>query len=466
MFKLLAIALASIAICGSANAGYAQLAPPGGWGPGTYAPSANDASYGRIIYSPNGPTANVGGQAVKMPAAYRLAANAPRVAAAAIFLNPYVRAGVAIASWLGLAKLVWDAVNQKWVSTDNLNGYPVSDGYTYRINAASVDSGIHYSASSACSAWIAAAIAYDGIQRTQTGSANLSCSWTGSPWPNGASLGISRTAASSCPVGWYVTPAGCVQTPPPKPLTQKEFEDALSPKPMPERVPQELPQPTPLPIETPSPWINPEPGPSPAHRPLFVPTGDPVPNPNYDPNAPASPENQPWYQPGTRIVPSPTADQPWRVDYRPVDRPQPTSQPNPNPQPGTDPTDKPKPEDQQDLCQKNPNIVACENGDVNDSPLPEIPTLYERKYPDGLIGIWNQKSQLIKQASMFTLASQLMPTSLNAGACPAWQIDLNFASWAAYGVHNVAPECWVWDVAKTIILISALLLARALVFGG
>lgn len=458
MFKLLAIAAASVAICGSANAGYAQLAPPGGWGPGTYAPSANDASYGRIIYSPNGPTANVGGQAVKMPAAYRLAANAPRVAAAAIFLNPYVRAGVAIASWLGLAKLVWDAANNRWVQQDT-SGSIQSTGVRYsgpgQVYVDSPWDACRQYTGSGFSDW---AVYQSGTQ--------VICTFKKDGQSYFSSALKTYASGQTCPTGWWITPAGCVQTPQPKQVTQKEFEDALAPQPMPERVPQELPQPTPLPIETPSPWINPEPGPSPAHRPLFVPTGDPVPNPNYDPNAPASPENQPWYQPGTRIVPSPTADQPWRVDYRPVDRPQPTPQPNPNPQPGTDPTDKPKPEDQQDLCQKNPNIVACENGDVNDSPLPEVPKLYERKYPDGLIGIWNQKSQLIKQASMFTLASQLMPTSLNAGVCPAWQIELNFARWASYGAHNVAPPCWIWDVAKTIILISALLLARALVFGG
>lgn len=101
-----------------------------------------------------------------------------------------------------------------------------------------------------------------------------------------------------------------------------------------------------------------------------------------------------------------------------------------------------------------------------DTPLGDIPKLYERKYPDGLVGIWNQKSEQIKQTSTFTLAEQLMPTSLTSGSCPAWVIPLNFASWAGYGEHDFAPPCWIWDVAKTIIIISALMLARALIFGG
>lgn len=101
-----------------------------------------------------------------------------------------------------------------------------------------------------------------------------------------------------------------------------------------------------------------------------------------------------------------------------------------------------------------------------DSPLGEVPKLYERKYPDGLVGIWNQKSEIIKQSSAFTLASQLMPTTLTAGTCPSWNINLEFSWWSSYGEHNVAPPCWIWDVAKGIIIISALMLARSLIFGG
>ncbi len=101
-----------------------------------------------------------------------------------------------------------------------------------------------------------------------------------------------------------------------------------------------------------------------------------------------------------------------------------------------------------------------------DMPLGEVPKLYERKYPEGLVGIWNQKSQQIKESAVFTLAAELMPTGLTTGNCPSWPINLDFAWWASYGERDVAPPCWIWDVAKTIIIISALLLARSLIFGG
>lgn len=102
-----------------------------------------------------------------------------------------------------------------------------------------------------------------------------------------------------------------------------------------------------------------------------------------------------------------------------------------------------------------------------DTPLGPIPTLYERKYPDGLTGIWNTKSAELKATPLFSLADQLMPTGLAAGSCPSWQLDLAFGSaFGDYGIRDVSPPCWIWDIAKVIIIASALILARALVFGG
>lgn len=350
--KLIAAVVLSFA--GTAHAGYAQARPPPGWSPGTYAPAANDSVFGPVIHSPNGPTTTAGGQAVKMPAAYRLAANAPRFAAAAIFAHPYVRTGVAIASWLGLARLVWDAANSRWTTTSEQN---------------ELSTGRQYSVSGFTETWkntkeAACALAHAQYAQLFPGEVLSSysvngnaCYWTANGRPSGGGF---KERGSSCPVGWYVTPAGCVQTAQPKDVNKQDFEDALSRNPMPERVPLELPQPTPLPIEH-QPFINPLPGPNPQHLPRFVPSGDPVPNPNYDPNAAPGPNNQPYTQPGIRIVPSPTPSQPWRVDQQPVNRPQPDGTPKPNPdaEPGTNPADKPKPEEQQSLCEKHPDIVAC-----------------------------------------------------------------------------------------------------------
>ena len=76
-------------------------------------------------------------------------------------------------------------------------------------------------------------------------------------------------------------------------------------------------------------------------------------------------------QPGIRIVPSPTIAEPWRVDVQPVSRPKPT--PDPATDPENEPGDKPSDQEEQpDLCEKYPDIVACKTlgGPVEAKPVP------------------------------------------------------------------------------------------------
>lgn len=348
------VALALLALGTSAHAGYAQLATPPGFGgtPAgwTYAASsANDSVFGRVIHQPNGLKVPVPGTSTTMPASYRLAANAPRIAAAAIFAMPQVRTAVAIAGWLITAKVVYDAATNTWHEKGQLIDF---DGYEYIIGFP----GATWTTSkeAACSAYVS----YLGSGWYSAGSDPM-CR---AEHPNGSAAHVyptsRQTQSSQCPIGWTLTPAGCLSPA----INQPRFEELLNPAnspgwPMPERVPLELPPGTPLPVEPPV--INPEPGPNPQPRPRFVPTGDPVQNPNYDPNAQPSPENQPYIQPGVRVKPSPTPQEPLRVDLEPVNVPKPTPEPTPETD-TTEPGTQPKPEEQQSLCEKHPDIVACQ----------------------------------------------------------------------------------------------------------
>lgn len=104
--------------------------------------------------------------------------------------------------------------------------------------------------------------------------------------------------------------------------------------------------------------------------------------------------------------------------------------------------------------------------DVTDTPLPEQPKLYTPKYPNGLEGVWAQQKANLTSTPLANLVSRLMPSVGTSGTCPVMNIDFNLAGWADFGVRDVAPPCYVWDWGRLIILVSALLLARALIFGG
>ncbi len=107
-----------------------------------------------------------------------------------------------------------------------------------------------------------------------------------------------------------------------------------------------------------------------------------------------------------------------------------------------------------------------EQEQVADSPLGPLPKLYEQKYPDGLSGVWTQRSQDFKSSGLFSLAQQMMPTSLNGGSCPNFNLDLSIGPWADYGTHEVPMPCWIWDTCKYILLLMAAVSARRIVFGG
>lgn len=356
------VTVALLALGTSAYGGYAQLATPPGFGGNpagwTYAASsANDSVFGRVIHQPNGLKVPVPGTSTTMPASYRLAANAPRIAAAAIFLNPYVRTAVSIATWLGAAAITYNALSGKWEAVEDGE---VSTGFEYTFDYSAT--GWHPSLTTAANARLAYLKNSQASNVTRTlNSCNTEtrvCQFSYSA--PGMSFNYEETAAiqaAQCPPGSVKTPAGCRLTQTREITTPEEMGEILSPKPMPERVPLELPPGTPLPVDPPV--INPEPGPNPQPRPRFVPTGDPVQNPNYDPNAQPSPENQPYIQPGVRVKPSPTPQEPLRVDLEPVNVPKPTPDPTPETD-TTEPGTQPKPEDQQSLCEKHPDIVACQ----------------------------------------------------------------------------------------------------------
>lgn len=381
-YKALTLAL-FLSLGTSAHAGYAQAKPPSGWSPsGFTGPAANNPSY-----YPGGvrttASINVGGKAVTMPANLRFSANAPRFAGAVLFANPYIRGAAAIAGWLGVAGLVYDAASGLWKREGEDTENHLSSGLEYHSD---YNGGSNYMAwfptpGQACEsgisnvASIAGWFSYEISSITETYCAVTVVTREGhNPIDTGFRI-FSRP--SSCPSGWYVTPAGCVQTPPAKTVNEEEFLDALTQHPMPAEVPRYIP--APLPVELPE------------MPPAFVPTGNPVPNPDYNPQADPSPENQPYKQPGVRIVPTPTPSSPWQVDLQPVNRASETPDPKPEPEigqlpePGTNPGSGNGPETggpgttppgqtiaSPGLCDKYPDILACQTiEEPEEEELPE-----------------------------------------------------------------------------------------------
>lgn len=389
------IAASLLSLSGLACAGYAQATPPKGWVPppaGSGAPggfvgtsAANTATFIQNTVRTNA-SLNVGGRIVTIPAQFRFAQNASRYAAAAIMRHPYIRTAAAVASWLGVAGLIYDEISGLWTSFDT--DYPQSEGVKYCIGGTIRDSQdkcykgypVYYDPVSALNALHQLCeLEYPGrcsIVGDQV-SYRINSStvrYRGlSPFP----------AASECPAGWYVTPAGCVQNPSPKTITEEEAIEELTRHPMPEEIPNWVPEP--LPVELPS------------FPPFFVPSSEPRVNPNYNPELPASPDNAPYYQPGVEVKPAPTASTPWQVSITPQNQPvvDPTqvgSETRPLPEgsgggSGGGSETKP-PEAADDFCARNPGVIACQTleHENDDTELPEKAIEFEFDLISGFSG--------------------------------------------------------------------------------
>lgn len=97
---------------------------------------------------------------------------------------------------------------------------------------------------------------------------------------------------------------------------------------------------------------------------------------------------------------------------------------------------------------------------------PGQPDLYKSKYPDGISGVWSAKTSEIKSAPISNLVGDLMPKVADGGTPPTWIIDLDMGGIGNFGQRDISPPSWLWGVLKAITILSALLLARRLVFGG
>lgn len=367
--------IAALALLGAlhvpAHALYVQATPPAGWSAGggaggsvTGTKTAINSMFSTGSVSTSA-SLNMGGRNVALPASLRFASNAPRVAATAIMLNPYLRGAATIAGWLGLASLAYDQLSGTWSAPDTSS--PVSTGVEWygpgnpgKYFPTLAQAGAHHAS------WLNTLNGYNRFSVSGTGQSSYTL--YDSTYKTYTTENAS-SRPSNCPSGWYVTPAGCVQTPNPKTVTPEQAVEEIIKHPMPAEVPKHIP--VPLPVEQPN------------IQPVFIPTGDPVKNPNFNPSEAPSPSNPPQVQPGVEVKPAPTPGSPWQVETTPVNRPveDPTATPGrdpvPLPSPGGSGTGTPppenKPQETPGLCDLYPNIIACMDAGQADE-LPDLPT--------------------------------------------------------------------------------------------
>lgn len=118
-------------------------------------------------------------------------------------------------------------------------------------------------------------------------------------------------------------------------------------------------------------------------------------------------------------------------------------------------------------CDKHPDSLACEDmGTPTQTDNLAQPTLYERKYPDGIQGVWTaRRSELMGSPLGALLTKFTTVPQLGNSACPSFELPAGNVLGMSMG-GSITPPCWIWPAIKAVLIISACFLARSLIFGG
>lgn len=100
----------------------------------------------------------------------------------------------------------------------------------------------------------------------------------------------------------------------------------------------------------------------------------------------------------------------------------------------------------------------------SDPDMPKITELYKQKYPNGVSGVWQQKSEALKQTAFMRSLATLVP-SVSSGSCPSFSLNTN-NGWVNGGEQAIPVPCWVYSFIRAVILLTAVFFARSIVFGG
>jgi len=109
-------------------------------------------------------------------------------------------------------------------------------------------------------------------------------------------------------------------------------------------------------------------------------------------------------------------------------------------------------------------LNTCDDDEAG--TMPEQPTLYEKKYPDGIEGVWDDKKDALQATALGSLASSIFPTGLTTGTSPSWTFDFDFGGVMDLGQVELAPTDTIWAGLRLFLIACTTIFAVRLVLGG
>lgn len=104
------------------------------------------------------------------------------------------------------------------------------------------------------------------------------------------------------------------------------------------------------------------------------------------------------------------------------------------------------------------------DGTFTDTPFPDVGPFYKQQFPGGFKDVWEKNKASFDSSPFVSFLKSFVPSF--SGSCPSWSMSFDIMPHANFGSREFGSLCYIFDVIKVIMLVTAMFTCRAIIFGG
>lgn len=104
------------------------------------------------------------------------------------------------------------------------------------------------------------------------------------------------------------------------------------------------------------------------------------------------------------------------------------------------------------------------DGTFTDTPFPEVGPFYKQQFPGGFKDVWAKNKAAFDSSPFVSFLNSFVPSF--SGSCPTWSLSFDIMAYAHFGSRQFGSLCYIFDIIKVIMLVTAMFTCRSIIFGG
>lgn len=104
------------------------------------------------------------------------------------------------------------------------------------------------------------------------------------------------------------------------------------------------------------------------------------------------------------------------------------------------------------------------DGNFTDTPFPDVGPFYKQQFPGGFKDVWAKNKAAFDSSPFVSFLHSFVPSF--SGSCPTWSLSFDIMAYAHFGSRQFGSLCYIFDIIKVIMLVTAMFTCRSIIFGG